>query len=61
MSAMSCADAQPISVALVGAGDIFSHHANGILAHPELYRLRALSFVFMTLTASRAGAICSSD
>jgi predicted dehydrogenase len=27
----------PISVALVGAGDIFSHHAAGMLAHPELY------------------------
>ena len=33
-SAMSGA---PISVALVGAGDIFSHHAAGMLAHPELY------------------------
>ena len=29
--------AAPLTIALVGAGDIFSHHASGVLAHPELF------------------------
>ena len=33
----AAAAAAPITVALVGAGDIFSHHATGMLKHPELY------------------------
>lgn len=33
----AAAAAAPIAVALVGAGDIFTHHATGMLKHPELY------------------------
>ena len=29
--------AAPIPIALVGCGDIFSHHASAVLAHPELF------------------------
>lgn len=27
----------PLTIAMVGAGDIFSHHASAVLSHPELF------------------------